>query len=79
MGEPKLFQLAIFIISAIAFILLMTSRKQVERGTELRAQANIGRYRKIEPSYCFNDCMRTHGDSKDIFCGVACGIRDEQK
>ena len=79
MGEPTVFQLVIFIISAIVFLLLMTSRKQVERGTELRAQANNGRNRKIEPSYCFNDCVRMHGESKDTFCGVACGIKGEQQ
>ncbi len=78
MGEPTVFQLVIFVISAIVFLLLMAPRKQVERASDAHLLASDGN-KKIEPSYCFNDCVRVHGASKNAFCGVACGIKDEQK
>jgi hypothetical protein len=73
MGEPTLIHLAIFVISAIVFLFLITYRKQVER-TEPKSGAPHG-HKTIQPSYCFNDCMRMHGNSKVNFCGAACGLK----
>ncbi|MBI5252157.1 MAG: hypothetical protein HY912_21895 [Desulfomonile tiedjei] len=77
MGEPTIFQMAIVAISAIVLLLLIAQGKQIRREPVPRTQKNDRVNRKIEPAYCFNDCVRIHGQSKDGFCGTACGIKDE--
>lgn len=77
MAELTIFNIAIIGTFLIVLFLFMAPRKQAERGSTSINGGNYRTARKIEPGYCFNDCLRIHGDSKDAFCGVACGISGE--
>ena len=77
MNEPMLFQIVTAVLFAVVLELLMAVRKQPARGqSQPRAKTTDGREQGMDPVYCFNDCMRIQGQSKDMFCGVACGFKE---
>ncbi len=75
MNEQMLFQIVTAVLFAVVLSLLMAERKQPARRPNPKGRADAGPKQGMEPTYCFNDCMRIQGQSKDAFCGVACGLK----
>ncbi len=76
MNEPMLFQIVTAVLFAVVLSLFMAARKEPARlPNQPRTKTTDGRKRGMDPTYCFNDCMRIQGQSKDMFCGVACGLK----
>jgi hypothetical protein len=75
MNDPAIFQIVTAVIFAVVLSLLMAERKQPARHPSPKGRADARPRQEMEPTYCFNDCMRIQGQSKGMFCGVACGLK----
>ncbi len=76
MNDPSIIQIMSAVVFVLVLSLLVAPRRQPVKGSKQKVGVRQGWKRGIEPGYCFNDCMRIQGQSKDIFCGVACGTKE---
>lgn len=78
MNDPAIFQIVSGVILGVVLILLMAPRKRPARGLNPKTRASAARKREMDPTYCFRDCVRIQGQSRDTFCGVACGLKGRE-
>jgi hypothetical protein len=69
--------IALFIILATVVILSVIPRKARARGSNQSPSPEMRK--KVQPDFCYHDCVRVHGPQKGRFCDVACGLSENRQ